>query len=66
MRRLFEESEFLKTLLNVQKLSPMFSTLKLSLDQDDHNSIIHLLFLALENPKCSEDAFRCLMVTIKA
>ena len=66
VRRLLEESDFFTTLLSKQKLSPLFNSFKLPLDSESQNSLLHLLFLALENPMASEDAFKILIVSIKA
>ena len=64
MRRILEESDFLKLLIGIQKLSSHFYGYSLSLKQAK-TSLLPLLFAALENGQCCEDAYKSLIVTIR-
>jgi len=64
MRRIFEESDFLKLLIGIQKLSTPFFKYSLSLSKRK-TSILPLLFSALENYKSCEDAYKTLIITIR-
>ena len=64
MRRILEDSDFIKQIIVNQKLSQNFYNYNLSM-QRDQSALLPLLFSALENPKCCEDAFKSLIVTIK-
>ena len=64
MRRILEESDFLKLLIGIQKLSSHFYGYSLSLKQAK-TSLLPLLFAALENGHCCEDAYKSLIVTIR-
>ena len=64
MRRIIEESEFFKTLLNLQTLSQEFFAYSISLTQRK-NSLLSLIFVALENPKCTREAYQILILSIR-
>lgn len=65
MRKILEESEFFKLLAMKQKLSDdNFYSYNLSIQQDK-SSLLPLLFRAIENPACCEDAYKSIIVTIK-
>ena len=64
MRRIFEESDFLRILISKEKLTQRFYSYSLSLTKAK-TSLLPLLFAALENPKSCEDAFKSLIVTIR-
>ena len=64
MRKILEESDFLKLLIGIQKLSPHFFSYSLSLKQGK-TALLPLLFAALENHLSCEDAYKSLIVTIR-
>lgn len=64
MRRILEESDFLKLLIGIQKLSSHFYSYSMSLARCK-TALLPLLFAALENHKCCEDAYKSLIVTIR-
>ena len=64
MRRILEESDFLKLLIGIQKLSPHFYSYSLSL-KNGKTALLPLLFSALENHASCEDAYKSLIVTIR-
>ena len=64
MRRILEESDFLKLLIGIQKLSPHFYGYSLS-HQAGKTALLPLLFAALENHLSCEDAYKSLIVTIR-
>jgi hypothetical protein len=63
MRRILEDSEFYKLLLSLQRVPHTFSQHKL---KNIKSSFLSLLFSVVSNPKVSDDAFKSLIVTIKA
>lgn len=63
MRRILEDSEFYKLLLGLQRVPLTFSQHKL---KNIKSSFLSLLFSVVSNPKVSDDAFKSLIVTIKA
>lgn len=64
MRRILEESDFMKLLIGIQKLSSHFYNYSLSV-RAGKTALLPLLFAALENHACCEDAYRSLIVTIR-
>lgn len=64
MRRILEESDFLKLLIGIQKLSPHFYSYSLGLKRG-RTALLPLLFAALENHLSCEDAYKALIVTIR-
>lgn len=64
MRRILEESDFLKLLIGIQKLSSHFYSYSISLKRGK-TALLPLLFAALENPHSCEDAYKSLIVTIR-
>jgi len=64
MRRILEESDFLKLLISIQKLSSHFYSFSLSLKRG-YTALLPLLFSALENSASCEDAYKSLIVTIR-
>ena len=64
MRRILEESDFLKQLIGKQKLSTHFYGYSLSL-KAGKTALLPLLFCALQNPKSCLDAYKSMIVTIK-
>ena len=59
-----EESDFLKMLIGVSKLSPHFYAYSLSLAKRK-SSLLSLIFDALENPLCVDDAMKSLIITVR-
>ena len=64
MRRILEESDFLKLLIGIQKISPHFYSYSLSIPAGK-TALLPLLFAALENHTCCEDAYKSLIVTLR-
>ena len=64
LRRILEESDFLKLLIGIQKLSPHFYSYSLGLNRGK-TALLPLLFAALENHLSCEDAYKALIVTIR-
>jgi hypothetical protein len=64
MRRILEESDFLKLLIGIQKLSSHFYSYSISIKRGK-TALLPLLFAALENPHSCEDAYKSLIVTIR-
>ena len=64
MRKILEESDFLKMLIGVFKLSPNFYGYSLSLSKKK-TSLMDLLFDCLENPMAAEDAIKSLIITVR-
>lgn len=64
IRKVLEESDFLKMLINIYKLSQHFYAYSLSVSKKQ-SSLVGLIFDALENPFCVEDALKSLLVTIR-
>lgn len=64
MRRILEESDFFKLLINLQEVSPDVLNYSLSLRQR-RTALLSLIFLALENPKCASDAYQILIMSIR-
>lgn len=64
MRRILEESDFLKLLIGIQKLSPHFFSYNLCVETG-RTALLPMLFAALENPSSCEDAYKSLIVTIR-
>lgn len=64
MRRILEESDFLKLLIGIQKLSSHFYSYSLGL-REAKTAFLPLLFAALENHLSCEDAYKSLIVTIR-
>jgi len=56
MRKILEDSDFFKLLINLQDISPEVYCYSLSLRQR-RTALLSLIFLALENPKCASDAY---------
>lgn len=64
IRRVLEESDFLKMLIGISKLSQHFYSYSLSIFRKQ-SSFLNLLFDAIENPKCLQDAVKCLIITVR-
>ena len=64
MRRILEESDFLKNLIAISKLSPHFYAYNHSMVKNQI-SLLNLIFDTLENPISVEDAMKSLIVTIR-
>lgn len=56
MRRLLEDCEFFKMLIGLQDLSDQFYFYSLTLTKQ-LSALLPLVFVAIENPNCSQDAF---------
>ena len=64
MRRILEESDFLKLLIGINKLSAHFFRYSL-LHTQGRSSLLQLLFASLSNSEACEDAYKALIVTIR-
>jgi len=64
MRKIFEDSEFFKMLMNLQEISPEFFLFSISIKQRK-TALLSLIFIALENPKCASDAYQLLIMSIR-
>lgn len=62
--KVLEKSDFLKMLIIEPKLSSNFYAYSISMAKGE-SCFLKCLFDALENPLCTEDAMKCLIVTIK-
>lgn len=62
-RKVLEDSEFYKVLLSLQNVPQTFSNLKLA---NINRSLVSVLSDVVSHRKVSDDAFKCLIVTIKA
>jgi len=56
MRKILEDSDFFKLLINLQDISQEVFRYSLSL-RLRKTALLSLIFLALENPKCASDAY---------
>mmetsp|Transcript_20908 Transcript_20908/g.19961 ORF Transcript_20908/g.19961 Transcript_20908/m.19961 type:complete len:81 (+) Transcript_20908:588-830(+) len=59
-----EESDFVKMLIGIFKLSPHFYAYSLSLSKKQ-TSLMDLIFDSLENPLATEDALKTLIITVR-
>ena len=64
IRRILEESDFLKMIIGISKLSHHFYAYNLSIKRNQA-SLLSLIFDTLENPNSVEDAMKSLIVTIR-
>lgn len=64
MRKIFEDSDFFKMLMNLQEISPDFFLYSISIKQRK-TALLSLIFVALENPKCASDAYQLLIMSIR-
>jgi len=62
--KVLEKSDFLKMLVIEPKLSSNFYAYSISMAKGE-SCFLKCLFDALENPLCTEDVMKCLIVTIK-
>jgi hypothetical protein len=64
LRRILDESEFVKMLIGIYKLSPNFYSYSISISKKQ-TSLMDLIFNALENPLATEDAIKSLIITVR-
>jgi hypothetical protein len=64
MRRILEDSDFFKLLINLQEVSQDVLSYSLSMRQRK-TALLSLIFLALENPKSASDAYQILITSIR-
>ena len=64
IKKIIEESEFFKMLMNLQELSAEFFLYSISLKLRK-TALLSLIFVALENPRCTSDAYQILILSIR-
>ncbi len=62
--KVLEKSDFIKMLIGVSKLSPNFYSYSLTMTSNQ-TSLFELIFDAVKNPLCFEDAMKFLIISIR-
>jgi len=64
MRKLIEDSEFFKMLMNLQDISQDFYMYSVTFRRR-LTALLPLIFVALENPRCTNEAYQILIMSIR-